>query len=144
MHTIRPDHGEGSVADAVENYTQRDRIRYFRYLRLEIAEPTQLTGILERLRGVFAAHKMLQQDTISIRFEEITDNTARVRIDAGVMTTDFQEYLAVAESLNLDVIAAVRDAGGKFSGPGQQLTVHGGESVVPDALEKFFATQQHQ
>lgn len=129
------------AADEVENYTQRDRIRYFRYLRLEIAEPAQLTNILEKLRESFAVHKMLQQDTISIRFEEITDNTAHIRVDAGVMTTDFQEYLEVAEGLNLNVVAVVREAGGSFSGPGQQLTVHGG-SVMPDALEQFLATQQ--
>ena len=37
------------------------------------------------------------------------------------MTTDYEEYLAVAEDLNLRVIEIVHQNGAIFSGPGQVL-----------------------
>ena len=133
------------AADEVENYSERDRIRYFRYLRLEIGDAEQLRALLLRLRELFAATQMVQQDTLSIRFDEITDNTAHVRIDAGVSTNDFQVYLEVAEELNLQIISAVQSLGARFSGPGQQLTLYPGKQGGADTLdgmEKFLAGQQ--
>ena len=70
---------------------------------------------------MFNAHPKIQQDTVSIRLENIEAATAVLRVDAGVMTTDFQEYLAVAEDLNLRIIELVHGNGAIFSGPGQVL-----------------------
>jgi MscS family membrane protein len=133
------------AGEEVENYSERDRIRYFRYLRLEIGSPDQLRSLLSELRKLFSSRKMLQADTISIRFDEITDNTAHVRVDAGVMTNDFQTYLEEAEELNLHILELVHNAGINFSGPGQQLTLRSGGTQTapdPDALERFLASQQ--
>jgi MscS family membrane protein len=110
-------------ADEVENFSERDRIRYFRYLRLEIPDAERMRTLLEQLRRFFEGHERIQADTVSVRFDEITDNTAHVRVDAGIRTTDFQEYLAVAEELNLELLGIVQAAGVRFSGPAQQLTV---------------------
>ena len=132
------------AADEVENYSERDRIRYFRYLRLEIGEAEQLRALLVRLRELFDGTDIVQQDTISIRFDEITDNTAHVRIDAGISTNDFQVYLEAAEELNLQIIDAVQKLGARFSGPGQQLTLHPGkgDAGAVDAIEQYLAGQQ--
>jgi MscS family membrane protein len=132
------------AADEVENYSERDRIRYFRYLRLEIGDAERLRELLSRLREIFEADDNVQKDTISVRFDEITDNTAHVRIDAGIMTDDFQIYLAVAEELNLQIIDTVQVLGARFSGPGQQLTVRqstGGDAEILDAVERHLAAQ---
>ena len=107
----------------VENYSSRDRIRYYREVQLQMTTANQLRVILGRLRELFYAHPMVQQDTVSIRFEQIDAATARIRIDAGVPTRDFQEYLAVAEDLNLHIVELVHDSGAIFSGPGQVLQV---------------------
>jgi MscS family membrane protein len=61
------------------------------------------------------------QETVSIRLEKIVAANAVIRIDAGVDTTDYQRFLAVAEDLNLRMIERVHDAGAAFSGPGQVL-----------------------
>jgi MscS family membrane protein len=107
----------------VENYTSRDRIRYYRELQLQMTTADQLRVILGRLRELFYAHPVVLQETVSIRFEHIDAATARIRIDAGVPTKDFQEYLAVAEDLNLHIVELVHDSGAIFSGPGQVLQV---------------------
>lgn len=105
----------------VENLSSRDRIRYFRNLQLQMATADQLRLILGKLRELFLAHPMVLQETVSVRLEKIESATAVVRIDSGVNTTDFQEYLAVAEDLNLHIIELVHNAGAIFSGAGQVL-----------------------
>ncbi|MEK9543961.1 MAG: mechanosensitive ion channel family protein, partial [Luminiphilus sp.] len=62
-----------------------------------------------------------QQDTVSVRLENIEAANAVLRLDSGIVTQDFQDYLAVAEDLNLRIIEIVHANGAIFSGPGQVL-----------------------
>lgn len=105
----------------VENFSHRDRIRYYQHIELQMARSDQLRVILGRLRELFLSHEDVIQDTVSIRFEKIVAATAVIRIDAGVATTDYQRYLAVTEDLNLRMVELVHEAGAVFSGPGQVL-----------------------
>jgi MscS family membrane protein len=50
------------------------------------------------------------------------------------MTTDFQEYLAVAEDLNLRIIELVHANGAIFSGPGQVLQLRDFYQASPETL----------
>ena len=109
-----------SSAD-IENYSVRDRIRFFKLLELQMPSPDQLRAILGEFRELFSAHPMVRQDTISIRLTDIQAAVAVIRLDAGIMTTHYEEYLAVAEDLNLRVIEIVHQNGAIFSGPGQVL-----------------------
>ena len=118
----------------IENYSRRDRIRYFHRFRLRLTSADQLRFILVELRKVFLAHPQLIQDTVSVRFENIHDSNAILRLDAGVDTIDYQEYLAVAEDLNLRVVEIAQNAGATFSGPGQLLQF--GE-VQPESAEQL-------
>ena len=111
-----------SAAD-IENISDRDRIRYYKHLQLQMPTSAQLQVILGELRAMFAAHAKVLQDTVSIRLENIEAATAVVRIEAGIMTQDFQIYLAIAEDLNLRIIELVHHNGAIFSGPGQVLQV---------------------
>jgi MscS family membrane protein len=105
----------------IENFSHRDRIRYFQQIELQMSTADQLRVILGRLRELFLSHADVLQETVSVRLEKIAAATAVIRIDAGVNTTDYQRYLAVAEDLNLRMIELVHDAGAVFSGPGQVL-----------------------
>ena len=58
-------------------------------------------------------------ETVSVRFEDIADANAILRVDAGVATTDYQAFLAVAEELNLGMLDIVHQAGARFTGPAQ-------------------------
>ncbi|TFG51596.1 MAG: mechanosensitive ion channel [Gemmatimonadales bacterium] len=119
----------------IENYSHRDRIRYFRKFRLQLGSAEQLRVILAELRKIFLAHPEVIQETVSIRFEDIQDANAILRLDAGINTTDFQVFLAVAEDLNLRVVETALDTGAIFSGPGQfvqfsELKPTGAEQLV--------------
>ncbi|WP_439102245.1 mechanosensitive ion channel family protein [Congregibacter sp.] len=107
----------------VENFSHRDRIRYYQHIELQMTTADQLRVILGRLRELFLSHADAMQETVSVRLEKVAAATAVIRIDAGIRTTDYQRFLAVAEDLNLRMIELVHDAGAIFSGPGQVLQV---------------------
>jgi MscS family membrane protein len=109
------------AAVEVENFSHRDRIRYYRHIELQMTTANQLRVILGRLRTLFLSHADVLQETVSVRLEKIVAATAVIRIDAGIDTRDYQRFLAVAEDLNLRLIELVHEAGAVFSGPGQVL-----------------------
>lgn len=115
----------------VENFSQRDRIRYYRRFRIQLGSADQMRLILARIRATLASHPMVLQDTVSVRFETIEDATGWLRLDAGVSTTDYQEFLAVAEDINLRIVEIVAEAGSAFAGPGRllQSAVEGGDGA---------------
>ena len=110
-------------ADSIENISVRDRIRYFKQLLLQMPTYEQLQVILGEMREMFTAHPKVLQESVSVRLESIEAANAVLRIDAGILTQDFQEYLAIAEDINLRIIQIVHGNGAIFSGPGQVLQV---------------------
>lgn len=128
------------ASQEIENFSLRDRIRYFRQFRLQLANADQLRLILAEVRKVFLAHPAIQQDTVSVRFENILDANALLRLDAGVTTTDYQDYLAVAEDLNLRIVEIVHDAGALFSGPGQLMQLSSREPGNGEQQSRIEAT----
>ena len=127
-----------SSAD-IENFSVRDRIRFFKLLELQMPTPDQLRAILGEFRTLFAAHPMVRQDTISIRLADIQAATAVMRLDAGILTRDYQEYLVVAEDLNLRIIEIVHQNGAIFSGPGQVLQIRDFQQAGDEKLEEVQA-----
>ncbi len=107
----------------VENFSVRDRIRYYRRIHLQMANADQLRLILAEARRLFYSHPRVIQESVSVRLESIEQATVILRLDAGVDTRNYQEYLAIAEDLNLRLIELVHGAGAAFSGPGQVLQV---------------------
>jgi MscS family membrane protein len=105
----------------VENFSTRDRMRFYRKLRLQIMNAEQLRFILGEIRVLFYAHPEVLPETVSVRFEDINDATAMLRLDCGIDTTNYQTYLAVGEDINLRIVEIVHGAGAIFSGPGQSL-----------------------
>ena len=123
----------------IENFSHRDRIRYYRRFRMHLRGAEQMRFVLAEIRKLFLGHPKLLQDTVSIRFENIDDGNAILRLDAGVDTTDFQEYLAVAEDLNLRVVEIADTAGASFTGPGQLVHLH---ESSPTSKEQQAALEQ--
>lgn len=123
----------------VENFSHRDRIRFFREVELQMSTADQLRCILANLREVFLSHADVMQDTVSIRLEKIAAATAVIRIDAHISTTNFQHYLAVAEDLNLRMIELVHEGGAVFSGPGQVLQIRDFQQASDDTMQRIQA-----
>jgi MscS family membrane protein len=126
----------------VENFTSRDRIRFFRNVELQMATADQLRLIMAELRQLFYSHPMVLQETVSVRFERIEQATAVLRLDAGVPTTNYQEFLAVAEDLNLHIVELVHAAGAIFSGPGQVLQLREFKQASDEEMAQISAMLQ--
>lgn len=106
-------------AQEIENYSQRDRIRYFRRYQIQLPAADQLRHILDEVRRLMQSHAKILEETISVRFEDIRDANAILRLDCGVQTTDYQEFLEVTEELNLAIVEIGQQSGAVFAGPGQ-------------------------
>jgi MscS family membrane protein len=119
----------------IENFSQRDRIRFFRRYQMQIPQSGQMRHILEQIRQLAANSPHVIDETISIRFETITDANAILRIDLGVDTTDFQKFLAVVEELNLGILDIADQAGTRFTGPARLNLDPTGNDSEPGALE---------
>ncbi len=119
----------------IENFSQRDRIRFFRRYQMQIPQSGQMRHILEQIRQLAANSPHVIDETISIRFETITDANAILRIDLGVDTTDFQKFLAVVEELNLGILDIADQAGTRFTGPARLNLDPTGNDSEPGAFE---------
>ena len=105
-----------------------------------MANADQLRIITAKLRELFYSHPMVMQETVSIRFESIEQATAVLRLDAGIATTNYQEFLAAAEDLNLHIVELVHETGAIFSGPGQVLQIREFKQASDEELAKIRAT----
>lgn len=106
------------AAQEVENHSKRDRIRFFHELRITLVAPDKIETALEGIRKFFREHDDVMDETISVRFSRIDNGDAILRLDAGVRTTNYQEFLAVAEVLNLGIMQAVENVGAQFTAIG--------------------------
>jgi MscS family membrane protein len=105
----------------IENFSARDRIRYYRHFQMLLPDADQLRYMLVQVRKLLLSHPRVLQDTVSVRFENVVAGNAVLRLDAGVNTTDYQDYLAVAEDLNLRIVEIAQACGARFAGPGQSV-----------------------
>jgi MscS family membrane protein len=121
----------------IENFSERDRIRYFRQYRMRLRGAEQMRYMLAEVRRMFLGHPRVLQDTVSVRFEDIRDGNAILRLDAGVDTVDYQEYLAVAEDLNLRILEIAEGAGATFTGPGQLVHLHESEPASAEQQDRY-------
>jgi len=103
----------------IENFSRRDRIRFYRHFRFEVPTPEQMRSILAAVRALLQSHERVIDDTVSVRFENIVDANAVLRVDAAVATTEYQTFLRVTEEINLDMLDIVSRAGAHFTGPAQ-------------------------
>ena len=127
------------AADQVENISVRDRIRFLKNLQIQMPTSEQLRVILGELREMLSAHPKVLPDTISVRLVDIEAATAVFRVDAGIMTTDYQTFLAIAEDLNLRIIETVHENGAIFSGPGQVLQVRDFHKASEETMSEVAA-----
>ena len=103
----------------IENFSRRDRIRFYRHFRFEVPPPEQMRSILAAVRALLQSHEQIIDDTVSVRFENIVDANAVLRVDAAVAMTEYQTFLRVTEEINLDMLDIVSRAGAHFTGPAQ-------------------------
>jgi MscS family membrane protein len=112
------------ASEPIDNISAREKIWYRPILRLRYdATPEQLRQILEGIRDLLGSHARVLQDNPRVRFKEIADDALLVEVYAYLATTDWAEYLELAEELNIRILEIVAQAGTSLSLPARTLHV---------------------
>jgi MscS family membrane protein len=110
----------------IENLTMRDKILYRRNVRLRNdTSPDQVRAVLDGVRSMFALHDEVDSEPARIRFIEYGEDAFKLEIFAYIKTTDYNEYLASVEDLNLRILDIVAAAGTQLAVPARSIRLEG-------------------
>jgi len=114
----------------LENFSVRDKIWFHPRIGLRYeTSPDQVRYILVQIRKMLYSHPKVDPDPARIRFAELGAYSLDLDIFAYVKTTDYGEYLEVAEDLNLRIIEIVAEAGSSFALPSQTTYIENGKGL---------------
>ncbi len=119
----------------IENLTLRDRLRFSTTLSLRYeTTPEQMRRVLDGLRALFAGHPKVGRELLRLRFAALGSSSLDVEINAYVVTTDVDEFLAIREDLLLHIMDVVQGAGSGFAFPSR--TVYMAKDRGPNVSER--------
>jgi MscS family membrane protein len=125
----------------LENYSRRDRIWYHPTIGLRYeTTPDQLRYVLIEIRRMLYAHPKVHPDPARVRFTGFGACSLNLEVFAYVDVNDYNEYLEVAEDLNLRIIEIVERAGSGFAFPSQTAYVRTDEGL--DVARRSAAEQE--
>jgi MscS family membrane protein len=116
------------AAMQLENYGRRDKILLQSRLGLRYeTTPDQLRYVLVEIRKLLYAHPKVMNEGARIRFAGFGAYSLDLDIFCFISETDYAEYLAVAEDLNLRIMDIVAQAGTGFAFPSQTTYLERGQ-----------------
>jgi MscS family membrane protein len=114
----------------LENFSVRDKIWFHPRIALRYeTSPDQIRYILVEIRKMLYSHPKVDPDPARVRFVELGAYSLDLEIFAYVKTTDYAEYLEVAEDLNLRIMEIVAAAGSSFAFPSQTTYIEKGTGL---------------
>jgi MscS family membrane protein len=120
----------------LENYAHRDRIWLQTVLQLRYeTTPDQLRYVIAELRKLLIAHPKVAPDPSRVRFIGFGEYSLNVEIYAYVLTSDYQEYLAILEDINLRIMTLIEQAGAQFAFP-SAIEYQATDQTIDPALVK--------
>ncbi|MCK6555163.1 mechanosensitive ion channel family protein [Candidatus Binatia bacterium] len=106
----------------IENFSQRDRIRLIATIGLRYeTSPDQLRFVLVEIKRLLLAHPKLDPQPARVRFVGFGPHSLDIEIFAYVLTTDFDEFLAIREDIYLRIMEVVSTGGSGFAFPSQTV-----------------------
>jgi MscS family membrane protein len=112
------------ATEPIDNISAREKILYRPILRLGYdTTPQQLLEISEGIRNLLSSHEKVLEENNRVRFKEIADDALLVEVYAYLATTDWSEYLELAEKLNIRILEIIAQAGTSLALPAQTLYV---------------------
>lgn len=97
---------------SIQNISARHRILHRQVVRLALdTGDAQIKALLETLRSTLESNKNVTQDDWRVRFVGFGEFSKNVEIFAYVETTNWRDFLAISEDINLQTTAALESAG---------------------------------
>jgi MscS family membrane protein len=118
------------AAMQIENFARRDKVLFHPRLGLRYeTTPDQLRYVLIELRKLLYAHPKVLNEDARVRFAGFGAYSLDLDVYCYVSETNYAEYLAVAEDLNLRIMDIVAKAGTAFAFPSQTTYYERGERL---------------
>jgi MscS family membrane protein len=97
---------------SIQNISARHRILHRQILRLALdTSDSKIKALLEVLRAALESNKNVTQDDWRVRFVEFGEYSKNVEVFAYIETTNWRDFLAISEDINLQTAAALRSVG---------------------------------
>jgi MscS family membrane protein len=120
----------------VDDLGVRRKIWYHPRIRLRYeTTPDQLRCILVEVRRILYAHPKVLQEPARVRFVGFGEWSLDLDIFAYIDSTDYGEYLEIAEDLGLRIMEAVRETGARFALPSRTAYLESGPGVDEERAE---------
>ncbi len=115
---------------ALENISSRDKIWFHPVLNLRRdTNSEQLSQLLAALREILAKQPKVELGQVPVRFIGVGSYSLDIEVGVYVMTSDYNEFLAVQQELLLEILQAVERAGTALAVPWQETD----QTKIPDA-----------
>ena len=110
----------------VENLSYRTKIRYWPTLRLRYdTTQQQMQTIMDGIKAALEQNDMVHEEPLRVRFTDFDEDAMLIKVHSFIKTTDFDEFLAAAESINFQIMEIVKAAGTSFAIPGRAIFMEG-------------------
>jgi MscS family membrane protein len=130
----------------VENVSVRDRILFNPTIGLVYGSTrAQIELVVDELKKLLANHPKVFKDSFRVRMTGFGPSSIDIGILSWIDTTDYNEYTAVVEELNLDIMGIVEKAGTGFAFPSQTLYLgrdSGADEKLAAAAEEEVAARR--
>jgi len=106
----------------LENFSEREKIRFNPKLHLRYGtKPEQLKEIIAAIEKLLNEHPRVDEAPNTARFVGFGTYALDINILSFIMTTDYLEFLEIAEELNMQILEIIEAAGAELATPVQQL-----------------------
>lgn len=110
------------AAMPLENFADREKIRFNPKLHLRYGTtPQQLSKIITEIEKLLNQHTRVAEEPNIARFVGFGTYSLEINVLAFVMTTDYLEYMEIAEELNMRILEIIDAAGAELATPVQGL-----------------------
>jgi len=110
------------AAMPLENFADREKIRFNPKLHLRYGTtPQQLSKIITEIEKLLNQHTRVAEEPNIARFVGFGTYSLEINVLAFVMTTDYLEYMEIAEELNMRILEVIDAAGAELATPVQGL-----------------------
>jgi MscS family membrane protein len=106
----------------LENFEKRDKLRWTSTLVLRYdTSADQLRYILIKIKELLVGHPMVMNDPARVRFVKFVTYGFEIEFFVYIRSTDWNEYLAVVEDLNIRIVRVVEECGAGFGFQGAPI-----------------------
>lgn len=116
-------------AGIIENLTARTKIMYHPDLPLRYdTSREQVEALIDKLGEMLREDPGIEDSTIRVRLAEFSPNAIVVRVRVFALTRDFDEYLEIIQTVNLNIMSLINELEISFAQGAQTLFIEDGNA----------------